>query len=223
MGLFDYVFCDYPLPGNPPECASGVAFQTKDLTCYMMQYTIQADGSIVEKSGKEDLSDLTATIDLDWSNVVATGPGIYTKNGEDAQYLEYQVMFVHGKVAAITEVNNASERAAKVKHRAWPEITPEDQKRIDERQSESLIGRGMWLWWGSLDPDYKGDPVTVITENDREWLVQSADGEFEKVHRGQRDNCFFDSYEDGKRHKDERNAEWAAERAEYEAEISAKQ
>jgi len=31
MGMFDYICCEYPLPGNPPAWAT--EFQTKDFAC----------------------------------------------------------------------------------------------------------------------------------------------------------------------------------------------
>lgn len=216
MGMYDYVICEYPLPGNPPEWAK--EFQTKDLDCQMDTYTITADGRLV---GNEDLSDFTGTIEFYDSNVVASGPGTYTQNGEDAQWAEYRAIFVVGKLSELREIENRRERAAKYKPREYPRLTDEDRQSIGARREESLIGKTMWLWWGSLNPDYQGYSVTVIAENSKEWVAQSADGSFEKVGRYQRDNCFHDSYEDGKRYNDERKAEWERKKAEYEAAISA--
>lgn len=220
MGLFDWVTCEYPLPGNPPECAVNAAYQTKDLTCWMMNYTITADGKLIESKGEEDWSFFTGTIDLGWSNVVASGPGIYTADGENAVYLEYRVTFVNGVVASFLEVENRSEPAAKRKVRVRVPGTPEEISRSDQRRSESLVGRAMCVWWGGDSSD--GYPVTVVYETERELVCRNEHGKLELIGRYQRDNCLFDSYEDGKRHKDERKAAWDAERVDYEREIAGK-
>lgn len=233
MGLFDYVRCEYPLPGNPPECAATANFQTKDLTCYMQQYVITADGSLVCESDKEDLTAFTGVVDLDWSNVTSVGPGTYTANGEDAQYLEYKVTFVNGGVADFKEINNSREPAAKRKIRQWTPLTPEQKKAIEERRAEKLIGHTLVIWWGgNLTNPYR---AVVIAENERELVVRIAEeakmkdgvvlksiGEFETIHRSDRDRCFFDSMEDGQAYEDKRKYDWEAEKKEYEDEIRAK-
>ncbi len=211
--MYDYIRCEYPLPGNPPSWAT--EFQTKDLGCEMEQYTITADGRLTGG----DFSDFTGTISFYDNNVVASGPGTYTRNGEDAQWVEYRVIFVDGKLINIKEIENRSQRSMKYEPCRYPELTPEDLKRIQDRRAESLIGKTMWLWWGSLNPEHKGYPVTVVIENDKEWIAQAQDGSFEKVDRYQRDNCLFDSYADAKSHNDERKARWERKKQEYEAAI----
>ncbi len=52
MGMFDYVVCEYPLPGNPPQWVIDHArtgkFQTKDTDRqWLERYTITADGRLV--------------------------------------------------------------------------------------------------------------------------------------------------------------------------------
>lgn len=55
MGTFDYVTCNYPLPGIPPGILGKTrAFQTKDLVCNFEEYIISEDGQLfrrVEKRG----------------------------------------------------------------------------------------------------------------------------------------------------------------------------
>ena len=104
MGMFDYVRCEYLLPGNPPIVPTD-SFQTKDLACIMTCYTITSNGHLVNEEGLDDRSDFTGTIRLAWSNVVAVGPGVYTANGEDAVSLEYQAVFVHGRLDELKEVS----------------------------------------------------------------------------------------------------------------------
>ena len=218
MGLFDSVRCEYPLPGTPPACAAGAEFQTKDLNCYMLRYTITADGRLVEDSGSEDVSNLTATIEFGWSNVVASGPGIYTRDGEDAQYLEYEAVFVNGRLAAIKEISNTSHRAMKFKPREYPKLTPAELQQIEARRSESLIGKTMCVWWGGSEEGY---PVTIVAENQRELVAQKPDGGFEIIPRYQRDTCLFDSYEAGKLRREEQAAQSQRELREYQDSVGA--
>jgi hypothetical protein len=108
MGMFDYVECRYPLPAN---LLPGDAFQTKDLMNAMMHYVITEDGRLEESSGAEDRSDFTGTVVLGWSNVLASGPGVYTADGEGAHYLQYALTFVHGHVTRVQEMENRHEPA----------------------------------------------------------------------------------------------------------------
>lgn len=220
MGLFDYVRCEYPLPGNPPECARDAHFQTKDLTCYMEQYTITAEGRLIHESGTEDHSKFTGHVDLYWNNIVASGPGIYTANGEDAHCLEYRVVFVDGRVSSVEVLQDEKQPAAKRKPRVWPTPTPEEIAEREKRLSESLVGRTICVWWGGNTS--KPYDAKVVAENERSIVAKSKERGFEVIDRHQRDNCFFDSLEDGQRHNDDRKAKWEAERREYEAEIAAK-
>lgn len=217
MGMFDDIRCEYPLPGNPPKWA--VDFQTKDLECMLMQYTITVDGRLREGTEGNYLEDFTGTVNFYTSNVVASGPGAYTRNGEDAEQVEYCAVFVRGKLIEIIEVSHTQEPAIKREPIQYTAITHSERKERDERENESLIGRTMCLWWGGGGDGYL---VKVIAENAKEWLVQAADGTFEQVGRYQRDNCFFDSYEDGKRDKDERQKRRDAERKAYEEAIALK-
>jgi hypothetical protein len=183
----------------------------------MDEYVITADGKL---TGEGDFSTYTGTIEFYASNVVARGPGIYTENGEDAQWVEYRAVFVNGGLIEIQEVENRRERAmAAMKSKPFPRVTEEDRQRIDARRTESLVGRKMWLWWGGVGPENIGYPVTVIAESVNDWVVQGEDGKFEIVGRFQRDNCLHDSYESGNAINQERKAAWEREREEFEAAV----
>src|SRR5579875_1775245 len=105
MGLFDDIHCDYPLPGNPPAfVAKQPDFQTKDLDCCMEHFTITTDGKLRRDSGPDDMGDFTGTVEFYTSNIVASGPGVYTRNGEDAESVGYRAVFVHGRVIELTEM-----------------------------------------------------------------------------------------------------------------------
>jgi hypothetical protein len=211
MGMFDEIRCEYPLPGDAPADAADLDFQTKDLDCLLEKYTITKDGVL---QGKEHF---TGSINFYTNNIVA-GPGIYTADGEDAHHLEYLAVFVDGKISEITEIENRKEPA--LKYRSMPSEMPtrEEIERKKQRQAESLIGRKMCIWWGG---DFR-DPymATVVAENPKELVFQKEDGGFEIVGRYQRDNCFFDSYEEGKKDKEERAASWAKRKQEYEDELA---
>ena len=94
MGLFDWIRCDYPLPGEPlPQSVlDGGGLQTKDLDCGLLQYVITKDG-VLNRALNDDetpLTDFTGTVNFYGSNIVAYGPGTYTRDGEDAVSVEYR-------------------------------------------------------------------------------------------------------------------------------------
>ena len=217
MGMFDYLECRYPLPTN---LTPGGAFQTKDLTNALMRYVITEDGRLEESSGAEDRSDFTGTINLGWSNVLASGPGLYTAAGEDAHYLQYAVTFVDGRVVRVKEIENRHEPALEVSRSPQWEVPSEEEMRARRaREQEHLTGKKMWLWWGGQETGYA---VKVIAENNRQLVVQAEDERFEIVDRSSRDRTLFDSDEDGQRFNVERKAKWERERKEYEDAIRAR-
>lgn len=53
MGMFDYVKCEYPLPGGIPEWAKACIFQTKDTDAQFMEtYVITKEGRLIHQSVK---------------------------------------------------------------------------------------------------------------------------------------------------------------------------
>lgn len=211
MGMFDEVCCKAELPGNIPASFDRI-FQTKDLSCVMGHYTITSDGNLVDDSGTEDLSTFTGIMVMYWSNIAASGPGVYTAHGEDARYLEYRATFVDGRLTHIEELENKSEPA--LAYQPPPAPTPEELTLRRTRQAESLVGRTMCVWRGGGDAD--GYMVTVVVENSKSWVVEGPDEQFEIIRRSDRDHCFFDSYEDGRRSKEKQKAEWNKKREEFE-------
>jgi hypothetical protein len=214
MGMFDSVRCEYPLPGDPPANAAELEFQTKDLDCLLETFTISKEGIL---EGKEHF---TGSINFYTNNIVARGPGIYTRHGEDAQSLKYLCVFIDGKVSKITEIENRREPALKYREIIVDKPSHEEVERRRQRQAESLVGRKLCIWWGG---DFR-EPymAAVVAENSSELVFQKDDGRFEILDRSQRDHSFFDSREDGKKHKDARVAEWARRKAEYEEELARK-
>ena len=216
MGMFDEVVCKYSLPGEPPPQIADAVFQTKDLECLLLTYTITADGFLMEQSGEPSV--FTGAVDMYWSNLVASGPGIYTRDGEDYRSVEYRVTFVSGKVTSIEETENKTQRAAKYKPFHLDLPSEEERAATLARQQESLLGKTLFVQWGGSE----GYLAMVVAESDKELVVQKPDKRFEIIHRTDRDRIFFDSPEDAKRFNDEKSAEWERRRLEYEQEIAEK-
>ena len=114
MGMFDYIRCEYPLPGNPDVRG---AWQTKDTPDQSMDtYVIDKDGRLwYEDYDIEDRSDPNAT---DWraaagcmarvnERLVATEyRGCIVFYGSDAadKHWEFSALFDKGKLLSIEQV-----------------------------------------------------------------------------------------------------------------------
>lgn len=152
MGMFDYIVCNYPLPNYPLDAATAVEFQTKDTDEQLCStYTISAAGYLYLA---DKLQDYTGSIHFYASNMVASGPGCYTRDGEDHFWLSYTALFVHGQLTHIERIDYRTEPAQKSSTR-WNKhapdgATPEERSKwwADERaafevwQAEELKRRG---------------------------------------------------------------------------------
>lgn len=212
MGMYDNVICEYPIAGGLPDWIGKHPFQTKDLGCALDTYRICADGSF-------SLPDWTGILNFYTSNVVGSGPGIYTGNGEDAEYLDCTARIVDGKIIGDIQVERKS-------HKAWPitkmhKPTQQQVQRWQKRTAEQLTGKRLYVLWGGQDTGYW---VTVIAENTRQLCVRhEADakyhkaGDFELLDRRDRDRIFWDSETEALAQAKSRKDEWGRERAEFEA------
>lgn len=247
MGMFDHVICKYPLPGDIPEWAK-TNFQTKDLDCVLDTIEITEDGRLKTRDNWEgektiaDYSNYTGTIDIYASNVCCSGPGIYTREGEPAHYLEYSLTFVNGKVTETKELENRKQLAAPASlfHENFqkynPQCTEEDRKKRDEWRKESLVGRIMTLKYGGSGAiPYE---VEVISENDKELvvrltkdqsvfsyeenLVAKNKGDHEIVNRWQRGSTLFDSVEEAMAYEEKRKREWQEQEESFKKAIEGK-
>lgn len=111
MGMFDDITVYYPLPGNVP---GAIKFQTKDFECLLDKYTVSADGFLHRTSFDTDKTapfDYTGEVYFYTGNVVASGPGTYTRNGEDAYWIEYKAIFVHGRLTEVELIEYRSDPA----------------------------------------------------------------------------------------------------------------
>ncbi|HEV7509364.1 MAG TPA: hypothetical protein VGS07_31095 [Thermoanaerobaculia bacterium] len=95
MGLFDTIYCEYPLP-NPAHQA--LDFQTKNLDCGMETYTITHDGRLIRRARKGVRRQVG---EIEWP--LHGDIRIYTSlrnedSPEDRTWVEYAVRFTHGRV-----------------------------------------------------------------------------------------------------------------------------
>src|SRR5688572_22847297 len=113
MGMFDYVKCSYPLPGDPPAFVKATwphEFQTKDMPNPMLDhYEITAEGRLFLESRDVNFD---GALNFYSGNAVASGPwGPYTKTGEDAEWVEYCARFAQGTLVRIEERERSREPA----------------------------------------------------------------------------------------------------------------
>jgi hypothetical protein len=91
MGLFDTVYCEYPLPDPRHQ---DLDFQTKDFERLLDTYTITRDGRLVRHAGR-GLTRLDR--DIEWP--LHGDIRIYThEESLDPHWIEYVVRFTHGLV-----------------------------------------------------------------------------------------------------------------------------
>lgn len=214
MGMFDEVVCEMPLPGTVPAWIEpGHKFQTKDTPSqHLYTYTIASDGAF---SG-EDANNYTGTIEFYTSNICGCGPGVYTRNGEDAESVSFVAKIVDGRVSELKQTEYEIKAALPSSEQASPinRPTPEQVAGRKRRNAESLVGRTLYVLWGC---EKKGYRVEVIAENDCELSTRVLEdhgrvnaGKFEILDRRDRDRIFFDSEEEALAHKNSRHDDWNA-------------
>src|SRR4051812_34640485 len=105
MGMFDWVICEYPLPGENINVPSDHRFQTKDFECCMSTYRITPDGRLVDQDEAGEHVNFTGELRFWDSNIVGSGSiGVFTATGEDAVECEYGARFIEGLVQEISQV-----------------------------------------------------------------------------------------------------------------------
>ena len=94
MGLFDTIYCEYPLP-EPADQA--LRFQTKEFECLFDTYLITAEGRLIRKARGLGQG---LTRDVEWP--FHGDLRIYTSEPDGAtetrRWVEYRVRFTHGRV-----------------------------------------------------------------------------------------------------------------------------
>jgi hypothetical protein len=172
----------------------------------------------------------TGTIEFYGSNVVASGPGRYTRNGEDAEDVEYKAIFVEGRLTSVSQTQYSIQPSTTLPKRLLPTLlTQEERSEIKAREAESLVGKTIYVLWGGQEDGYY---TTVIAEDDRELVCQAKEerksswgvklSNFEIMGRFNRDTTFFDTKEEAFAHRKERSDLWESEKQEYERIIAEK-
>ena len=215
MGMYDNISCDYPLPGKLPSFIKpGHVFQTKDLDQCLIHYHITKDGLLetLDQAGNQP-QNFSGEVEFYDSNICASGPGIYTRNGEDAESVSYLAVFEKGKLQSIKEVENTKEPALKAMPIKQFILTPEDKEKIKRRRAESLFGKRVYVLWGGKEEGYFSE---VVAENDLQLCLKN-DQKMELMFRSERDHIFWDTAEEAKASRVARQKEWNERKAEYDA------
>lgn len=237
-GLYDTIICRYPLPGELPAfIEAGHRFQTKDLAYRLATYEITAEGRVLqthpgawgdpEPNWRPSDTHHHGTLDFYTGNTAASGPGgIYTRDGSDSEFVEYRATFDRGQLVSIVETERTREPALPIARKMERERTQipttDDIATFEARQAESLVGRTMFFRYGSWDDSRPGDPVVVVAEGPKEWCVKLPDGGLKIIDRRSRDRLLWDSQEDERAAKKDRDDAYSAERAEYDAMVRAR-
>ena len=99
MGMFDYLYSRYPLPGC--DLPSETEFQTKDFDCCLEHYVIAADGRLLRcRSFAEDMVELAAAEDTEHHGDIrfyGCGPG--------GERHEFVARFTHGQLEWVKQKN----------------------------------------------------------------------------------------------------------------------
>lgn len=166
MGLFDTVYCEYPLPDAQHQ---SLEFQTKDLECVLETYTITRDGRLMRhlRRGRQGESDSH----VEWS--FHGDIRIYTS--KDSAWTEYVVRFTHDRVEWILPAEEAPRapdlppneeppldlepllalfKPKAVKPPTDPETALVQNLRRSRHQLETLLA-GYSDHWGYEDPIYR--------------------------------------------------------------------
>jgi hypothetical protein len=112
--MFDYIKCDYPLPGQPLEVDRNPEFQTKDLANSLLRFKINNTGELLYEDGES--TDFTGEVNFYSCNICAVdGRGSYTRNGEDREDSDYKALFIKGKLICIEQTQYSRKPALNLK------------------------------------------------------------------------------------------------------------
>ncbi len=210
MGMFDYVKCSHPLPGDPPQFVRdfGHQFQTKSLDCCLATYKITAEGRLVLDATLGGMTidpeplDFSGELSFYDSNSTGGGHGaVFTRRGEDSERVEYTAKFDRGNLVEIVEIDRTRTPALPESSRAISRRpTAEERAAIAARRAESLLGRTMYAVYVS-SVGSGGADVEVVAEGKHDWVIRCPDDRLEVVPRGLRDSKIFDSKEEFERIK----------------------
>src|SRR3954451_23376017 len=93
MGMFDTVYCEYPLPDARHQ---DLEFQTKNLECALFTFTITRDGRLVRRAWRGWRGD-SPDSDVEW--LLHGDIRFYTSvKTEEPSWIEYVARFTHGRI-----------------------------------------------------------------------------------------------------------------------------
>jgi hypothetical protein len=209
MGMFDYLKCDYHLPGEKVELVD--EFQTKAFDCTLATMLITEEGRIVvindpesrRLGTAEDVDHYTGTVAFYGSNVVASGPsGHYTRNGEDSEYVCFEATFVDGQLTEIEQTEYERHPVLSSKEMpSWDSY----RKGSELNEEDSFLGQTLFVCWGgfgSIEDEDRGYEAEVVYETDKELCLKKKSGTLELVDRHQIGNCLFKDFDEAKANED---------------------
>lgn len=163
MGLFDTVYCEYPLPVAAHQ---GLDFQTKDLERALGSYTITRDGRLMRHTQPGARPGLDR--DVEWP--LHGDVRIYTSlrfPASDGEWVEYAVRFTHGRVEWVRPLEEVAPPPASDEDAPAVDLTaaanatalgPEEallrSLRRDRTELEKLLAASD-DHWGYEDPVYR--------------------------------------------------------------------
>jgi hypothetical protein len=128
MGMFDTIYCEYPLPDARHQYLD---FQTKNLECLLDTYTITVDGRLVRRARRGWGAGAGPERDIEWP--LHGDIRIYTSvKSEDPPWVEYVVRFTHGVVEWIrplAEVQRDPDLPPRTEHCLWNPLRPRKRPR----------------------------------------------------------------------------------------------
>jgi len=142
MGMFDSVYCKYPLPlpkdmmGLPPQVWAEQEFQTKDLECVLFKYTIEEDGSLVRDKDDSQFTFLRSGEDTKTFNGNFYFYTHILEDDLDSDYkIEFKAIYSFGKLKSI-ELIDFSKHKNELRKQRHKEF--EEQRERKNRQRKSF-------------------------------------------------------------------------------------
>lgn len=209
---YDSIKCLYPLPNNPPF-GKDTWYQTKDFDCMYESYTIFEDGTT-------DFPDPASlrTIEFYTSNISGAGPGLYTRNGEDAISVTYRALIQNGMVEWIVEAERKVEPAlpvAMMMKELMAKPKEEEVMKVREHRERSWKGTRMFYLPGGRDG--VGEWGVIEAEDKKNLCFKSEKtGALNMMHRLQIGSTLWESEEEALNDKKEREDDWNKRKKVYE-------
>jgi hypothetical protein len=129
MGLFDTIYCHYPLP-NPRH--QDLDFQTKDLECFLGTYTITREGRLVRHASSDWGSRLDSEVEWRLHGDIRFYTSVKTEN---PSWIEYVARFTNGRVEWIRPFEEVR-RDPELARPDWEPLLVPSESKEPERPAE---------------------------------------------------------------------------------------